>query len=607
VSKGLWYHPAYYPFHNIALNDYRALFPREVSLTTAAADFLKSQEALDVEDPGTLLDDEFQWITPPDSYQKSSVGHAMRCLRSGLFLDCGLGKTKVAIDTVRYLRWLAETGRQSSFISKSQAPRVLCIVKSSVLWNWPDEIAKHSAPDEFKVSVLDGYNTAKKKASVEAAAGSDFLIATYEQLSRGDYAKRVKEHFHYDMVIADESHKLQSWSSGNTQTAVDMSRRAYRRIIATGTATLGDPRHVFGQLHFLAPHTVGTSFYKFCESYLKKSPTNNKIVVGYKNLSRLNKKIHSVGTVVKIDDKIATTRRVIAVPVKMTKEQGKLYNEILSTHEVYNTETNESAKFTEPITRLGKVHEICGSFLSLHNRDPNICNTCAFLEDCVEANIKPYTLACNIVKKKPTPTLITLKKNPKLNAMMDKLDDVMQDPSNAVIITFRFRKDADNIRAALVDKGVEFVEVLQGTTAKKLHALADKFENDDNVKVFLAQISTLVGINLVRAKYIFFYSLSFDLKDYEQARGRNYRRTQKAPEIFEYIFYVENSVESIILEALRSKTEVKDLLMTRVECGTCTEHVDRCALLKILPWRKGCILQNTKDKVVMKLTPKQTT
>lgn len=604
-KTGDWFYPAYYPWHTRAIEDYRALYDN-VELSKSAAKHYEAQDTY----TDAKLDPDFPWVTTPDDYQIDATRHCVYNIRAGALMDCGLGKTKVIIDTIRYINWCHETGRHQHLVGAKRRPKVLCVVKSSVLYNWIEELEKHAGAGFFSAAVVDGYQPAKladgtvrrntKYDAIEGAADKDFLIVTYEQAATKDYADFIQRHFKYDTIVADEAHKLQTWSSRNTQTAIKLASTAARRIIATGTATLGDPRHLYGQFQFLAKHLANGSYYNFCKKYLKTSPHSDKIVLGYKNLNQLNSKVREYGKIVRIDGRINTKRRTITVGCDLSKKQKTEYNQIIGAGGSVHPDTKDWVEYEEAVVKIGKAHQVTGGFLRYSNEDPTLCDGCAFLDDCVDNGIKPYTSKCEVEKTSPPASLKEFP-SPKLDVMMDKLEDVLEADDNAVIITYRFQQERRYIEAAMDKSGINYLSVQPTTSAKKQLEMANTFESDHSVRVYLAQISTLVGINLVRAKYIFFFSLSLDLKDYDQARGRNYRRTQKAAEIFEYIFYCRGTVEEMILEAIEMKSDIKELVLSRLDCTSCPEYSKRCRANGIKPWRAGCVLDKQVDKKTIQL------
>lgn len=591
--EGNWFYPAMYPYHNNPIEDAKSLFGdiEVVDSTKLLAKLNRYNESVE----NLELEEGFSFVTTPEQYQKEATVHAVYNYRAAMLLDCGLGKTKVIIDTFRYLDFLYKSKLRTDLINEK--PKALVIVKASVLWNWPLEIAKHSN-ENYKVTVIGG-TPAQKKKQLTCCADSDFVIITYEQAAQGAYVQQIKANFAYNIIVADESHKLQTWSSANCKAAYELSQGAGRRIIASGTASLGDPRHLYGQLAFLGDFVVGTSYYNFCDRHLTTSPLNKHIVLGYKNLGALNAQLHKTAKVVKIDDKIKTRRSVVIRETGIANDALEFYTELSRTkcltglHDV-------PLEFPDTIVRINKLHQLANQFVYFSTEDRTTCDGCKHLSNCIDNAIKPYTKQCEVIKVKPKTEIWESKELAKTAVLFSDLEDMLVDPDNAVIVTYRFDNERARIAEQLTAKGIKFIQCTQGTTPKQQVENAELFERDPTYRVYMSQISTLVGINLVRAKYILFHSVSLDLKDYEQARGRNYRLTQKKPEVFEYIYVASGTVEDAIMEALQAKTDVKDLLLNRVDCTSCKD-MSRCTKDGTMPWKQNCILKGKTTKQTIKI------
>ena len=95
----------------------------------------------------------------------------------------------------------------------------------------------------------------------------------------------------YDVIVADESHRIKTIDSQQTQVCLRLAAYASRRYELTGTLSLGDPRDIYPQLRFLAPYILTDTWEKFCSNHVDYSPWNKHIVIGYKNLHELNSRL----------------------------------------------------------------------------------------------------------------------------------------------------------------------------------------------------------------------------------------------------------------------------------------------------------------------------
>jgi len=115
---------------------------------------------------------DFEFATKPYMHQKISFNFARALPCSGLFLEQGLGKTKVAIDLATWR------------FRKGQVRRVLVVCPNSVTPVWGEQIEIHGAPDFKKYVILEG-SCKQKLAQCQKLIEEDFagfIICNYDAL-----------------------------------------------------------------------------------------------------------------------------------------------------------------------------------------------------------------------------------------------------------------------------------------------------------------------------------------------------------------------------------------------------------------------------------------
>ncbi len=118
----------------------------------------------------------------------------------------------------------------------------------------------------------------------------------------------------------------------------------------------------------------------------------------------------------------------------------------------------------------------------------------------------------------------------KQNLLADTLDDI--GPNEPVVVFCRFHADLDAVHEAAKSPGFESLELSGRRDELK------RWQSGD-AQVLAVQISAGgVGVDLTRARYSIYYSLSFSLGEYDQALSRVHRpgqtpRWTKEPLIFE--------------------------------------------------------------------------
>ena len=535
--------PAYQPFLKDVVNDLAIVFPDlQWSEEATAHSKLYSNNST-----FSALDPAFTFPIKPFDHQRHATLFAVQNYRCGILAAPGLGKTKIAIDAFRYLRQFENIGLKA-----------LVICPAVILYKWAEEIKFHSGSTLIPV-VIDGTPAKKKKLLNQPG---DMYICTYGTAS--SLEEEISDTIPYGMCIVDESQNLMTYNSQKTKAATSLGRKAYRRIMMSGTAALGDPRHLYGQLDFLAPFLHEDNYWKFCQKYLvyKQRATHNEIL-GFKNLSILNARLNKVSVQYTKEQCLdLPPRTFVTIPYSISSEQKEIYNLMVNADQ---TELGEMLKVvpeaTAP-TRLTKLSQILSGFLRTSNKELNKCDGCPHLNNCVENSIQPYTRDCKIVQVAPPSTDTIYAKNGKLEALMALLDMQLLDPSNKTIIWCHFLKELDIIEETLAKAGYQSVRVDGSVSGLDVQIRVKEFQTNSDCKVFIGQIASGVGIDLTAANYMIYYSLDYDLGHYLQSMDRSYRIGQTR-NVTVYTLIYPGSVEEAMYGALQNKEEIRSALTNR--------------------------------------------
>lgn len=146
------------------------------------------------------------------------------------------------------------------------------------------------------------------------------------------------------------------------------------------------------------------------------------------------------------------------------------------------------------------------------------------------------------------------------SAKQDLLQDTLEDigPQEAVVVFCRFHADLDAVHAAAEALGCQSLE---------LSGRRDELKRwqDGEAQVLAVQIGAGgVGVDLTRARYSIYYSLSFSLGEYDQALSRVHRPGQTRP--VEHIhLVVRNTVDDKIMRALEKRAEVIQAILAELK------------------------------------------
>jgi SNF2 family DNA or RNA helicase len=147
-------------------------------------------------------------------------------------------------------------------------------------------------------------------------------------------------------------------------------------------------------------------------------------------------------------------------------------------------------------------------------------------------------------------------------AKLDALSDIIEEAQNEgkkLVIIARFIAEIAAIKALLEKQGIAY-SAISGETKDRPEQVA-RFQSDPNVTVFVGQIATAgLGITLTAASTLVFYSLDYNMANFEQAKARIHRVGQS--ENCSYIYIVaRGTVDEKVLKALRNKANLAKTLV----------------------------------------------
>ena len=152
-----------------------------------------------------------------------------------------------------------------------------------------------------------------------------------------------------------------------------------------------------------------------------------------------------------------------------------------------------------------------------------------------------------------------------LNALSDIIDSSVESGKKVVVIA-RFTAEINAIADLLQKKKVRY-SLVNGATKDRDEQIS-AFQNDPGVLVFVGQIATVaLGVSLTASSTMVFYSLNYNMSDYDQCRARIHRTGQKYP--CTYIHLVSpGTVDVRVLRALRNKAELSKSLVDDFRAGS---------------------------------------
>ena len=144
----------------------------------------------------------------------------------------------------------------------------------------------------------------------------------------------------------------------------------------------------------------------------------------------------------------------------------------------------------------------------------------------------------------------------KLNELKDIMEDVIIDNKKKLVIFARFIPEIESIKSLAREMDIRYSYITGEIKTEERSEMCSKFQNDNNIKLFIAQIQTAgLGITLTAADTAVFYSLDFNYANYSQAIARTHRIGQKNTCTYINLIATE-TVDEKILKALESKQDI---------------------------------------------------
>jgi SNF2 family DNA or RNA helicase len=522
-------------------------------------------------------------------------------MRAALFYEQGLGKCKIAVDLVRLLR---ATGSRATALVLG--PRI-------TVQNWGREIDFHSGGTLSWIT-LTGTPKQKRRAIDKAVAeGIDIVLATYD--TARSLVDLLVAQLPYGVLVCDESHNVKSWRSDRTKSTWEIAQKASRRVLMTGSPTEGNPMDLYGPYKILGDCFMPENYFAYKKKFVDTLGPNSPIVKGYKHLDVLNARTVFLGSRrTKAECLDLPPRTFVDVEYELSDTQGVAYNQIVNmlgidpaaigelvlalrrgvdpTHIPAMPVLPPAMELPHRAAALIKLQQITSGFLVKNEKDPSFCDNagqgggpCPHMQVCVDNGIKPHTPRCE-VDKTPWPRSVSFfEENPKLDAIAETLEDILDDPEHKAIIWCEHLDEMTLLCSRLTADGIPHVR-MDGSVVDP-QASIDAFNLNPLMRVYVGQSATGVGITLNAATYVIYSSLPFPLVRWTQTLDRNYRIGQTR-NVTVYRMIGKGTLEAAVAHLLDHKVNVDELLTNKIECALCP-HTVRCLAGGIEPFNEGCI------------------
>ena len=413
-----------------------------------------------------------------------------------LNMDMGTGKTKVTIDVIQ---------------NDPEVRTVAVLCPSSVIGVWVSELEKHGSKEhEWWVPALKG--TVKKRAelvgtTIALRSGIRVFVVNYEAAWREPMAKLLKD-ANLDFVVFDEIHKIKAPGGRASRFCQQLGAKSRRKFGLTGTLMPHSPMDVYAQYRALDPTVFGTSFARFRARYAIMGGYGGHEVVDYQNQQELRDKIRFMTYEVSADVLDLPEATHVYRECDLGAPAMKAYKELSN----YFYTAVESGEVTagNALVKLLRLRQLTGGILNTDDGEPTRIDTA-----------KPRLLA-------------------------DTLEDLGNEPT---IVFCQFSEDIKTVQEIGKKMGREVLE-LSGRVKENFEFQAGKGD------ILAVQIQAGgVGIDLTRARYCIYFSVGFNLGEYQQSLARVHRPGQERPVTYIHLI-ARGTVDQQVHNALQRRENV---------------------------------------------------
>ena len=443
----------------------------------------------------------FDWVKTLDAYGLGGI----------LADDMGLGKTLQMLSVI--LDYFENISDEDNKLP------VLVVCPSSLSLNWLEESKKFTPT--LKSIVISG-DQESRNAIINNINDYNLVITSYDLLKRDlDLYKEKDYLFRY--IIADEAQYIKNNLTKNAKAIKEI--RAVSRFALTGTPIENSLSELWSIFDFIMPGYL-FSYNKFKNSYevpiIKDGDTQSmnklKMMIEPFILRRVKEKVLS-----ELPDKTITV-----LNNEMNDEQKKIYLSFVeSARKEISAEIEEKGINNSQIKILAllmRLRQIC-------------CHPGLFLQ-----NYKG--------------------ESSKLNQCIEIIVDAIKG-GHKILLFSGYSSMFEYIEDELNKHGIRFMKLVGQTKVDTRMDLVNKFNEDDDIKVFLISLKAGgTGLNLISADIVIHYDPWWNLSAENQATDRTYRIGQKR-NVQVYKLITKNSIEEKIYNLQEKKAKLaNDMLST---------------------------------------------
>jgi SNF2 family DNA or RNA helicase len=489
--------------------------------------------------------------TKPYSHQLDYLQYWSEKEAVGITAEMGTGKTWMIINDMAS-KW-----------GNSECDAVLVLAPNGVHRAWHHiEIPTHM-PTWVHYKSVEWLTTSKKEYKKDLESIFNvyeprplrILTMNWEaiQSKRGfDFAEKFCSSFTKVMIVCDESDAIKNPKAARTKALFKLKPYSKFRRIMTGTMINNTPFDAFTQLSFLDDHILGTSsFYSFKAEYAEMLEDNDpllknirskmanggrfsgapQIVAKDQNGAPIYKNLEKLNSIIKKHCYRVTKKDCLDLPEKiyktvffdLTAQQKDIYRQ--AKEECRIVFKSEATTFNK-LVAFGKLSQITSGYYS-------------------------HPLSEEPVRIQGA--------TPKIDLLVDHVLKIV-DSGEKVIVWAKYRVEIQDIFIKLREKNISVVQYHGDTTTEARKNAIKNFEKGDT-QVFLGNPQAAgIGITLVAASYVIYFSNSFSLRNRLQSEDRAHRIGQ-TKNVTYINLAAKDTIDEDIISSLLNKKSIADKII----------------------------------------------
>ncbi|MCP4715450.1 MAG: DEAD/DEAH box helicase, partial [Deltaproteobacteria bacterium] len=334
----------------------------------------------------------------------------------------------------------------------------------------------------------------------------------YEQVLRDNKAIEAAP---WDLIILDEGQRIKNWEAKTSRTI--KSLKSPYALVLSGTPLENRLDDLFSVTEFIDARRLGPAF----RFYNHHRVTDEKgRVLGYKNLDLLRKNLK---------------------PLMLRRTRNMVLQEL-------PPRTTEVRRIPPTDEQL-EIHS--GHMITVQS----IVNK-TYLTEMDFLRLQKALLMCRMSADS---TFLVDKKNPgyssKLKELDVLLDELMDEEDRKIILFSEWTTMLNMIEPLLKKRKWDFVRLDGSVPQKKRQMLVQRFQKDQNCKLFITTNAGSTGLNLQAANTVINVDLPWNPAVLEQRIARAHRMGQKRP-VQVYLLITEDTLEENLLITLSAKHEL---------------------------------------------------